>query len=42
MKEDVLFTSTIEVRWTDAAGKTQLRKEERKFVAGESVTITIK
>ncbi len=42
MKEDVLFTSTIEVRWTDGAGKLQARKEERKFVAGETIMLTIK
>jgi uncharacterized protein (TIGR03000 family) len=42
MEEDRLFTSNIEVRWTDEAGKTQSIQRNFEFVAGETIRHTFK
>ena len=42
VEEDRLYTSTIEVRWVDAAGAKHTRTEKKEFVAGEKFTIVIK
>jgi uncharacterized protein (TIGR03000 family) len=42
MEEDRLFSSTIEAIWRNDADKKEERKETRKFVAGETITITFK
>jgi uncharacterized protein (TIGR03000 family) len=42
MNEDRLYTSNIEVRWTDEAGKTQSIQRNFEFVAGETIRHTFK
>jgi uncharacterized protein (TIGR03000 family) len=42
MEEDRLYTSIIEVRWVDEAGKTQSMQRNFEFVAGETIRQTFK
>lgn len=42
LDEDRLYSTVIEVRWTDASGKAQSQKESYDFIAGETIRYPLK